>query len=168
MPGRSTADNIVLVQEVIHAMRRKKGSVGSMLFKIDLEKAYDKVRWSFIEDTLAAFRVPRMLSDLIMSCLRSSSMSLIWNGSVCNSFSPSRGVRQGCPLSPYIFVMCMERLAALIEARVGSREWKPIRVPRGGIGLIHIFYADDLILMCEASLEQAQVVMDCLTVFSTA
>lgn len=138
---------------MIHVMRRKKGKKGSMLLKIDLEKAYDKLEWSFIESTLNAFRVPPMLTKLILSCLSSASMSVIWNGSVCDSFKPTRGVRQGCPLSPYLFVMCMERLAGLIDSRVQGGTWKPLRLSRRGLGLSHLFYADDLILMGDATIE---------------
>lgn len=164
LPGRSTADNILLVQEVVHSMRRKKGRKGHMLLKV--EKAYDKLSWKFIESTLEEFAFPHTIVSLIMSCLRSASTSVIWNGSLCDSFRPSRGVRQGCPLSPYIFVLCMERLAGLIEARVHEGTCFPLRVSRRGLPLSYLFYADDFILMGEASRHQMDVMMDCLRIFS--
>lgn len=54
IPGRLSTDNIVIVQEAVHSMRRKKGKKGWMLLKLDLEKAYDRIRWDFLEDTLKA------------------------------------------------------------------------------------------------------------------
>ena len=66
--GRLSADNIVVVQEAVHSMRRKKGRKGWMLLKLDLEKAYDRVRWDFLEDMLKAARLPGALVHWIMQC----------------------------------------------------------------------------------------------------
>lgn len=124
--------------------------------------------WAFIEETLLLLRVTRIFVELVMSCLRPASTSTIWNGSVVVSFQPSRGVRQGCPLSPYLFVMCMERLTGLIDDRVASGLWKPLRPARQGLGLSLLFYVDDLIVMGEASLAQAKIVIEYLQIFSSA
>lgn len=59
IPGRLSTDNIVIVQEAVHSMRRKKGKKGWMLLKLDLEKAYDRIRWDFLEDTLHAAKLPQ-------------------------------------------------------------------------------------------------------------
>lgn len=139
-----------------------------MLWKVDLEKAYEKLRWSFIEETLQKFGMQCGLINLIMSCLQETSVVVIWNGSICDSFQPTRGVRQGCPLSPYIFVMCMEQLAGMIDEKVQDRSWTSIRVSRRGIGLSHLFYVDGLILMGEAFVVQTRVIVQCLQVFSEA
>ena len=66
--GRLSADNIVVVQEAVHSMRRKKGRKGWMLLKLDVEKAYDRVRWDFLEDMLKAARLPGALVHWIMQC----------------------------------------------------------------------------------------------------
>ena len=78
--GRLSADNIVVVQEAVHSMRRKKGRKGWMLLKLDLEKAYDRVRWDFLEDMLKAARLPGALVHWIMQCVTGPSMSVLWNG----------------------------------------------------------------------------------------
>lgn len=135
---------------------------------MDLEKTYDKLRWSFITDTLQRFRLLNNLTNLIMSCLTEISMSLICNRSICESFKPTRGIYQGCLLSPYIFVMCMKQLAWMIEEKVQERSWTPLWVSRRDISLSHLFDVDDLILMGEASIEQSRVMMDCLRMFSEA
>lgn len=64
-----------------------------MLFKIDLEKAYDRLSWIFIADTLRWFGFPELTVALILSCFSSSSMAVLWNGEICDSFKPERGVR---------------------------------------------------------------------------
>ena len=74
-------------------------------------------------------------------------------------------MRQGDPLSPYIFVRCIERLSHRINQAVRNGVWKPIRVIRGGIPITYLFFADDLLLLAEASSEQAQVINEVLDNF---
>ncbi|KAG7543761.1 Ribonuclease H-like superfamily [Arabidopsis thaliana x Arabidopsis arenosa] len=168
IPGRLSTDNIVLVQEAVHSMRRKKGRKGWMLLKLDLEKAYDRIRWDFLEDTLTAARFPEKWVSWIMSCVTGPSMSLLWNGEKSDSFKPLRGLRQGDPLSPYLLVLCLERLCHLIDYSVCSGEWKPISLSRGGPKLSHICFADDLILFAEASVKQIRVIRRVLERFCVA
>lgn len=94
-----------------HKSKRKKGDVA---FKIDLQKAYDHVSWDYLKGCLEDFGFPPMTINLIMHCVTSSSLSLIWNGKRIENISPSRGLRQGDPLSPYFFVICMEKLSITI------------------------------------------------------
>lgn len=77
----------------------------------------------------------------------------LWNGDVTDSFTPSRGIRQGDPLSPYIFVRCIERLAHRINLAVSDGLQKPIKIGRKCPKLSHLFYVDNIILFSEASLE---------------
>ncbi|XP_010473926.1 PREDICTED: uncharacterized protein LOC104753360 [Camelina sativa] len=133
IPGRLSTDNIVVVQEAVHSMKRKKGRKGWMLLKLDLEKAYDRIRWDFLEDTLGV-----------------------------------AGLSEGDPLSPFLFVLCMERLCHLIDRAVVNKQWKPISLSRGGPQLSHICFADDLILFAEASVAQIRVLRSVLEQFCGA
>ena len=117
MPGRRGVDNAIVVQEIIHTMGRAKGNVGFMALKIDLEKAYDKLEWSFIRSMLIKYNFPENLIEIMMSCISSVSTSLLFNGGSLEPFSPSRGIRQGDPLSSYIFILCMEFLGQLIQEK---------------------------------------------------
>lgn len=122
MPGRNITDNIIVAQEVVHNLRMKKGEK-YVAIKIDLRKAYDKLRWEFIEDTLKEARFPLPFVNLIMACISSCSMQVMWNGKAFDPFLPSRGIRQGDPISPYLFVLCIKRLAHSIKENVDSKEW---------------------------------------------
>ncbi|KAG7548419.1 hypothetical protein ISN44_As12g036090 [Arabidopsis suecica] len=89
IPGRLSMDNIVLVQEAVHSMRRKKGRKGWMLLKLDLEKAYDRIRWDFLEDTLKVSGLPEKYVGWIMQCVMGPSMNVLWNGEKTEAFKPS-------------------------------------------------------------------------------
>lgn len=96
VPNRQSSDNIIVVQEVFHSMRRKSRAKGWMAIKIDLEKAYDRIKWHFVKDTLEDIGILEKLVTLIWHCISSSSMHMLWNGEVLDEFSPSRsGIRQG-------------------------------------------------------------------------
>lgn len=133
-----------------------------MAIKIDFEKAYNHVRWSFIKDNLIKMQLPRPLVDVIWGCITTSSMSVLWNGIPTEAFNPTRGIHQGDPLSPYLFVICMERLTHMIEAAVLEKRWKPVTANRGGPPISNLMFVDDLVLFAEASVDQVQVVKKCL------
>ena len=101
--GRRGMDNVIIVQELIHTLNLKKGKSGFMAIKIDLEKAYDRLDWNFIRDMLNLFKFPPRLIKLILSCVSTTSISVLFNGGKLDPFLPSRGIRQGNPLSPIYF-----------------------------------------------------------------
>lgn len=84
------------------------------------------------------------------------------------ALEPNRGIWQGDPLSLYLYVICMKRLAHLIDYEVRLGNWKPISVSRDVPKVFSLAFADDLILFCEASTYQAQVMISCLDRFSRA
>lgn len=168
IPGRGTKDNIILAQEVMHTIHTYKRKGGLVAMKIDLEKAYDRVSWDFLRATLHDFGFPPTIVELIMWGVTSASISILWNGSKLESFSPQRGLRQGDPLSPYLFVLCMERLALLIQKRVVEGSWHPIRIAKEGMNISHLFFADDILLFCQASRDQLHIVSETLKDFCEA
>ena len=83
--GWQITDNIVIVQEVLHTMRKKQGKSEYMTIKIDFEKACDRLKWSFIRDTLMEMQIPILLIEVIMMCVASSKMYVLWNGHLWRS-----------------------------------------------------------------------------------
>ena len=161
--GRMGLDNMIITQELIHTMMLKKGKTGCI--KIDLEKAYDRLEWPFIRDVLELYRLPPSLIKLIMSCVSSSSVSILLNGGKLEPFHPSRGIRQGDPLSPYLFIMCMVVLGFLISWRCEENLWDLVQASRGGQAFSYIFFADDLVLFAKAYLRNCISVRETLDTF---
>lgn len=89
MLGRRGLDNVVVAQELIHTLDGKKGKIRFMAIKVDLAKAYDRLEWSFIRNVLIVFRFPEVLVELIMSCVSSTSTSILFNGGKLKSFMPT-------------------------------------------------------------------------------
>ena len=166
-PGRRGVDNAIIVQELIHTIGRAKGNRGFMAIRIDLEKAYDRIKWSFIRQMLTLFNFPKNLIKLIMSCVTSVSASLLFNGGSLDPFLPSRGIRQGDPLSPYLFIICMEFLGHLIEGKCAAKLWKPIKASQSGPVFSHLFFADDLVLFGSANSENCVAINSALQEFCT-
>ncbi|KAG8368848.1 hypothetical protein BUALT_Bualt15G0089400 [Buddleja alternifolia] len=168
IPGRSTHDNILVLQELAHTLAASHSKKGSMLIKLDLEKAYDKVRWDFLTQTLQDFHFPEKLVNLIMSCVESAHLQILWNGEPLEPFAPRCGLHQGDPLSPYLFVLCMERLSYLIEEEVNNKVWDPISFGRNGPCISHMFFADDIILAAKANEKSARSIQKTLDLFCKA
>ena len=168
VPGRKVSDNVILVQEIIHSMTLSRSKIGIMAIKIDLEKAYDRLEWSFIRRTLQHFNLPQWWIDLIMSCISFSHLSILVNGEKTDSFAPSRGIRQEDPLSLYIFILCMEFLVWLIQGEVTNGNWKGIKVSWHGPTFSHIFFADDLVLFAKATKANCLTINKVLDTFCQA
>ena len=165
VPGRRGVDNAIIVQEVIHTIGKTRGKVGYMAFKIDLEKAYDKLEWNFIRSMLFIFNLPENLIEIIMSYITTVTTSILFNGGSLDAFSPSKGIRQGDPLSPYIFIMCMEYLGQLIQDKCEEGRWKPVKASRSGPSFSHLFFADDLVFFAKASMENCRAIKEVLDKF---
>ena len=165
VPGRKGVDNVLITQELIYTMDRMKGKEGYMAVKVDLEKAYDRLEWSFIHNVLLAFRFPSNLVKIIMSCVSTSSISVLVNGNALDAFYPSRGIRQGDPLSPYLFILCMEYLGNLIEEKCSKDSWCPLKASWGNLSISHLFFADDLILFAKVDNEICDVIPEVLRIF---
>ena len=136
-----------------------------MTIKIDLEKAYDRINWDFLWDTLSDVGFLDWLIQIIKVYVSSPSMHILWNGLVSESFTPSKGLREGDPLSPYLFVLCIKRVTHCIQAVVENGLWKPIAIKRLGPKISHLLFVDDLLIFVETSLDQVNIIKKCLQIF---
>lgn len=106
------------------------------------------------------YHFPTPIIDLIMACISSSLISILWNGMASAPFCPSRGIRQRDPLSPYLFILCLNHLSLSLDQAIHTKQLSPIRVGRRPIGFNHILFADNIFLFAKANIQ------DCTTLFN--
>ncbi|KAJ0711326.1 putative RNA-directed DNA polymerase [Helianthus annuus] len=121
--GQKISDNILLTQELMHNYHINRGPP-RCAFKIDIQKAYDTVNWSFLESILHRFGFHRKMVNWIMTCVTTVSYSLSINGDLHGYFPGKRGLRQGDPISPYLFTLVMEVLSLLFQRAALNTSFK--------------------------------------------
>lgn len=114
---------------------------------------------------LKPYRFPTHLIKLIMSCVSTSSISMLLNSGKLESILPSREIRLGDPLSPYLFIMCMEMLGFLILEKCSAKPWDPMKALRNGPEFSHLFFADDLLFFAKADMKNCCNIRETLDTF---
>ena len=152
VPGRSMTDNVLLSHELLHFINRKKTAAHSYAtVKIDLNKAYDRIHWTFLRKTLKAYGFPELWVHWIIQCVSSVSFKILLNGQLSKPIYPKCGLRQGDPLSPYLFILCMDIYSRMLSSEESLHYLKGIKVSRRSPAITHLFFADDALLLFQTS-----------------
>ena len=136
-----------------------------MAFKLDTSKAYDRVEWDFLERAMKHLRLGVRMVSLIMSCISSVSYSVLLNVQPVGNIKPSCGLRQGDPLSPYLFLICAMGLQSLLTKAEVEGHIRGVAICRNGPKISHLFFADDSVLFCSAKEAKCQKILDILAIY---
>ncbi|KAL0310908.1 UNVERIFIED_CONTAM: Retrovirus-related Pol polyprotein from type-1 retrotransposable element R2 [Sesamum angustifolium] len=164
VPGRNISDNILIAQELLAGYNQVRVPSRCTL-KVDIQKAYDSVKWDFLLEVLRLFNFPPQFIKLIEQCLSTVSYSIALNGSVYGFFKDRRGLRQGDPMSPYLFVLVMEIWSSLLRYRVKNAAQFQYHWKCKDVGLINLCFADDVLLfiiLSRAMQQEWQQIIDSL------
>ena len=147
MKDRNILDGVVILHETIHKMHRNK--LDGVILKLDCEKAFDKVKWSFLQQTLRMKGFPPIWCNWIDQIMRGGSVNIKVNDDVGNFFETKKGVRQGDPLSPILFNLVDDIWATLILRAKSNRRVRGVVPHLVDDGLSILQYADDTILFLD-------------------
>uniref|UniRef100_A0A803Q6Q9 Reverse transcriptase domain-containing protein n=1 Tax=Cannabis sativa TaxID=3483 RepID=A0A803Q6Q9_CANSA len=154
------------LSQVLSGLNYKRKNISPRCtIKMDISKAYDTVNWEFLEKLMKEFNLPGRFINWIMTCLKSTSYSVLMNGRVQGSFQGKKGLRQGYPLSPLLFVLIMEYLTRrlLLAADQSKFRYHPLCK---NLKIINLSFADDLMIFCKGEFGSIQIIKQILDEFS--
>ncbi|CAJ2673784.1 unnamed protein product [Trifolium pratense] len=144
LPQRQILDGVLILNEILDLAKRRKDEC--LLFKVDFERAYDTVNWGFLEHMMVKMGFSDGWLKWMRACIFESSMSILVNGSPTEDFKVGRGLRQGDPLSPFLFLIVAEGLTGMMRRAVEIGRFKGFQV-NDSIQFQILQFADDTILM---------------------
>ncbi|GJV77614.1 hypothetical protein Tco_1509198 [Tanacetum coccineum] len=150
--------NGVLLKELNHM-------IITLIPKVDIQKAYDTVNWAFLKEVLIGFGFHPRMVGWIMECVTSTSYSMCINGNLHGYFKGKRGLRQGDPMSPYLFTLVMEVLTLMLHHRVRESDSFTYHRYYSDLNIINLCFVDDLFLFAHGDANLARVIMDSLEEF---
>ena len=152
VPGRAISDNVLITHEVLQFLKTSKAEIHcTMAVKTDMSKAYDRIEWEFMAEVLRRLGFHEKWNNWIMQCIATVRYSYLINDSIHGTVIPQRGIRQGDPLSPYLFILCGKVLSGLCTKAAREGTLKGVKVARGSPRVNHLLFTDDTMFFCEAT-----------------
>ncbi|CAN0875633.1 Transposon TX1 uncharacterized 149 kDa protein [Linum grandiflorum] len=167
--GRSIVDNIVIAFETLHNMKlRRHAKHGEVAVKIDISKAYDRVDWRYLEEILHKLVFDNKWVKLMMMCVKFVEYRVAVNMELVGPLVPGRGLRQGYPLSPFLFVLCMEGLTTIMRKEKAEDRIHGVRVCRRAPEVSHLLFADDSFFFCRAGILEVRRLKELFQIYEAA
>jgi hypothetical protein len=160
LKGRPIHDDTVLAHEVFHSMKQKKGNGGCMDLKLNME-------WEFLLNILDLLGFHPTWVHWIRQYITTSSFSILLDRAPYGKFFPSRGLRQGDPLSPFLFILGSEIMLRLMAREENLGLLYGIKMARSCPPISHLLFADDVLIFSKANVSEAGVILNCLSTYSS-
>ncbi|XP_020696169.2 uncharacterized protein LOC110109442 [Dendrobium catenatum] len=159
VPGRSISSHGLMAQEMMSKFMYSNQKSGLMALKIDMEQAYDCMSWETLQEVMNLMGFKKRFITWVMQCIFQQKFTLLMNGNRTRWIDAKSGLKQGCPLSPYLFILCSELLPKSFKQRGVQLG---VQVARNTVSISHLLYADDILIFAEASRCNAGQIMDLL------
>ncbi|PKU68636.1 putative mitochondrial protein [Dendrobium catenatum] len=159
VPGRSISDNYLMAQEITSKMKTSVAKPGFFLVMLDMKQAYDSMCWETLNQVLKLTGFPESLMQLIMQCVSNPKYSIVINGKRTDWIQAKCDFRQGCPLSPSLFILCSDLLS---KALVGSNNRLGMKLALNMEKVSHLLFTDDILVVAEASRHNAEALKNIL------
>jgi len=143
LKNRNIIEAVANTQECLHSLHSKK--LGATILQLDLKKAYDSLDWGFLRCILCKIGLKKESIGWIMARVENVNFVVLINGHPTNFFAAARGLRQGCSLSPLLFILAMDSLSLHINCAVKEDHHRPIRICRGSF-ISHSLFVDDIMI----------------------
>lgn len=167
--GKLITDNIIVAHELVHGLRTNPSLSSQYLaIKTDMSKAFDRVEWNFLDTLMEKFGFDRVWVRWVMSCVSSVPYTILLNGRAHGYIRPERGIRQGDPISPFLFILCAEALVNVLNQSELSGRLHGIQLDAQGPSVHHLLFADDSLLMCKADVFESTEISRCLSLYGEA
>lgn len=162
--GRLLVENTILASEIVHGYHRDKGPA-RITIKVDIAKAFDTIDWGFIFSMLQGLQIPDTYLYWLHACITTPSFMVGFNGTVQGYFRSTRGMRQGDPLSPYLFVMAMNCLSILLDKGAEDGRFRYHHHCKES-KLTHLCFADDLLIFCDGDTQSIKNILNIIEQFT--
>ena len=161
--GRLLVENTVLASELINGYHKNSGQK-RITIKVDIAKAFDTLSWEFLISCLKGMGLPEQFIGWLKECVCTTSFTLGYNGETHGFFKGRRGLRQGDPLSPYLFVIALNSLSLMLNNAARDMKFN-YHLRCESARLTHICFADDLLIFMDGSIQSLQAVLQVLKEF---
>lgn len=147
---------------------KKKGKKGFISLKLDISKAYHRIEWDYLELTITTLGFPLRMINFILHCIKITTFFILVKGIPKGPIVPSRGLRQGDSLSPYLFFLCMEGLITLRKKLADDKCLEGVRVCQEAPMIYHLLFMDDSLIFCKENKEASQQLLALLNQYALA
>jgi len=144
--GRQIFDSILIANEVVDEAKKLNRDI--LLFKVDFEKAYDSVDWNYLDDVMCKMSFPVLWRKWMKECVWTATTSVLVNDSPTEEFPLARGLRQGNPLSPFLFLLAAEGFHVMMKSLVTQNIFTGYKVGyERALNVSHLQFADDTLIL---------------------
>jgi len=166
--GRNIVENILLTQEIVTDIRLRTKAGPNVILKLDMTKAYDRLSWLFLTKVLRKMGFTERLIGIVFGLVSNNWYSILINGQAHGFFKSSRGVKQGDPVSPTLFILAAEALSRGLNALHTNLYFCGFGMPKWSPKINHLAYADDMIIFSSSDETSLMLIMQVLKAYETA